>query len=57
MSHIHVPVPSMKVPEAISDALESVEAVAEELRVNDVDVQSGIDDAELLSQLTAGAYA
>ena len=57
MSHIHVPVPSMKMPEAISDALESVEAAAEELRVNDVDVQSGVDDAELLSQLTAGAYA
>ena len=57
MSHIHVPVPSMKMTEAISDALESVEAAAEELRVNDIDVQSGVDDAELLSQLTAGAYA
>ena len=49
--------PTIRMPEAISDALKSVEAAAEELRVNDVDVQSSVDDAELLSQLTAGAYA
>lgn len=40
-----------------SYALKSVEAAAEELRVNDVDVQSSADNAELLSQLTAGTYA
>ena len=49
--------PTIRMPEAISDTLKSVEAAAEELRVNDVDVQSSVDDAELLSQLTAGAYA
>ena len=49
--------PKIRMPEAISDALKSVEAAAEELRVNDVDVQSSADNAELLSQLTAGAYA
>ena len=38
-------------------ALKSVEAAAEELRVNDVDVQFSADNAELLSQLTAGTYA
>ena len=40
-----------------SYALKSVEAAAEELRVNDVDVQFSADNAELLSQLTAGTYA
>jgi len=57
ISHIHVSGPSMNMPKAIAAALESAEAVVEELRVIDVDIQSGVNDAELLSQMTAGAYA